>query len=107
MRDLHHLEPFIAIDFERRDFLAHAIDQDFAAATGNRAKSGAFEALYHFAHGHMKNLAKMLKLRRTESVDVNVRIFFANMPQQFDVPIERQFRMMAALHQNLDATGRA
>src|SRR6476661_6364795 len=43
----------------------------------------------------------MLKLRRTEPVDVDVRIFFADVVQEIDVPLEWQFRMMPALHQDL------
>src|SRR6267143_714879 len=106
MRDLHHLEPLIAVDFERRDFLPYSIDQDFAATTGNRAESSFFKSRYHFAQGHPENIAEMLELRGTESVDVNMRIFFADVPQQIDIPVERQFRVMAALHENLDTTGR-
>ena len=48
----------------------------------------------------------MLELRRAESVDVDVRIFFADVTQQIDIPIERQLRMMPALHQDLHAAGR-
>ncbi len=44
----------------------------------------------------------MLKLRWTEPVDVNVRIFFANVSQKIEIPLERQFRMMPALHQDLN-----
>src|SRR5947199_7612086 len=43
----------------------------------------------------------MLKLRRTEPVNVDVRIFFTDVPQKIDIPLERQFRMMPALHQDL------
>ena len=43
----------------------------------------------------------MLELGRTESVDIDVRILFADVMQKVDVPFERQFRMMPALHQNL------
>jgi hypothetical protein len=46
----------------------------------------------------------MLKLRRTESVNIDVRIFFADVVQEIDVPLERQFRMMPALHQYLHST---
>ena len=44
----------------------------------------------------------MLELRRTESVDIDVRIFLADVPQQVDVPFEAQLGMMSALHQNLN-----
>src|SRR5260370_6453256 len=43
----------------------------------------------------------MLELRRAESMNVDVRIFFSDVLQKIDIPAERQFRMMPALHQNL------
>src|ERR1700747_826679 len=47
----------------------------------------------------------MLKLRRTESVNIDVRIFFPDVTEQIDVPLERQFRMMPPLHQDLNTAG--
>ena len=46
----------------------------------------------------------MLKLRRTEPVNIDVRIFFVDVLQKIDVPFERQFWMMPALHQDLNST---
>src|ERR1051325_10831604 len=46
----------------------------------------------------------MLELRRTESVNVDVRIFFSDVLQKIDIPLEPQFRMMPALHQDLNTT---
>src|ERR1700756_3096375 len=43
----------------------------------------------------------MLELWRTEPVNIDVRISFSDVPQEIDVPLERQFRMMPALHQDL------
>src|SRR5437773_12234163 len=43
----------------------------------------------------------MLKLRRTEPVNVDVRIFFTDVPQKIDIPLERQSRILPALHQDL------
>ena len=48
----------------------------------------------------------MLKLRRAESVNINVRIFSANVLQKIDIPLERQFRMMPPLHQDLNPARR-
>src|SRR5258708_576493 len=45
----------------------------------------------------------MLEFRRTESVDVNVRISVPDVVQKIDVPLEWQFRMVATLHQDLNA----
>src|SRR5437764_14861860 len=49
----------------------------------------------------------MLKLRWTEPVNIDVWIFFADVTQQIDIPLKRQFRMMSPLHQDLNtADGR-
>src|SRR5439155_178791 len=45
----------------------------------------------------------MLKLRRTESMNIEVRIFCAHVLQKINVLLEWQFRMMPALHQNLNS----
>ena len=45
----------------------------------------------------------MLEFRRTKSVDVNVRISLPYVVQKIDVPLEWQFRMVATLHQDLNA----
>src|SRR5436190_23694523 len=38
VRDSHHFQPLIAVNFQRRNLLAHAINQNFAAAARNRAQ---------------------------------------------------------------------
>src|SRR5437773_9963948 len=35
VRDLHHFQPLIAVNFYRRNLLAHAINQHFTATTSN------------------------------------------------------------------------
>src|SRR5260370_25972894 len=45
----------------------------------------------------------MLEFRRTESVNVNVWISVPDVVQKIDVPLEWQFRMVATLHQDLNA----
>jgi hypothetical protein len=39
-------------------------------------------------------------------VDINVRIFFPDVMQKIDVPLELQFRMMPTLHQYLNPARR-
>src|ERR1044071_3951255 len=51
-------------------------------------------------------MREMLELRRAEAVDVYVGIFFADVPEQFEVPIERQPWMVPPLHQDLNTAGR-
>src|ERR1700757_4650755 len=98
MRYLHHLEPFVSVDFQRRNPLPYPVHEDFAPATGDRSEPGGLEFRNHVSQRHPECLREMLKLWWTESVNIDVRIFFADVLQKIDVPLERQFRMMPALH---------
>src|SRR6516164_1257242 len=44
----------------------------------------------------------MIKFRRTERVDVDLRIFFPDVTQQIQVVVNSELGVMTALHQNLD-----
>ena len=88
MRDLHHFQPRVRIAFQRRDPVADAIDQNFAAAAGDRAEAGLLELRDHLAQRHAEQIREVLQLRRAEPVNVDVRIFFADVPEQIEIPIE-------------------
>ena len=103
MRHLHHLEPLVALAFERRDSLPDGIDQNLAAAAGNRTEPRFLKTRDHFVQRHLERLGKMLELRRAEAVDVDMGIFFPDVMEQIEIPIEAELRMMAALHQDLHA----
>src|SRR5205085_3120360 len=94
------------IAFQRRNSIANAVYQDFSAAAGNRTEPGLLEPRNHLAQRHSEQLREMLQLRRTEPVNVDVRIFFADVPEQIQIPLERQLRMVPALHQDLNPAGR-
>jgi hypothetical protein len=98
MRDLHHFQPLVAVDLERRNFLSNAVHQDFTATARDRSEPCALELRDHFSQRHPESFGEMLELRRTESVNVDVRIVVPNVLQKIDVPRERQLRMMATLH---------
>ncbi len=38
VRHLHYFQPLIGVNFQRRNFLAHPIDQNFPAPAGNRSE---------------------------------------------------------------------
>ena len=103
MRHLHHLEPLVALAFEWRDSLPDGIDQNLAAAARDRTKSRFLKTRDHFVERHLERLRKMLELRRAETVDVDMGIFFPDVMEEIDVPIETELRMMTALHQDLHA----
>src|SRR4029434_2340173 len=98
VRNLHHLQPLIAVDLQWRNFLSHPVDQNFTAAARDRAKAGGFKLRNHVPERHPERFGKMLKLRRTESVNIDVRILFADVSEKSDIPVEPQLRMMPPLH---------
>src|SRR5262245_24511383 len=76
VRHLHDLEPLVALAFERRDSLPDGIDQNLAAAARNRTKPSFLETRDYFVERHLEGLRKMLELRRAETVDIDMGIFF-------------------------------
>ena len=86
MRDLHDFQPLVALAFKRRDSFPHAVDQNFAAAARDRSEPGFLELRDHFAQRHREHFGKMLELRRAESVNVDVRIFFPDVMEQIEIP---------------------
>ena len=61
VRDLHHFEPLVALAFERRDSVAHAIHQNLAAAAGDRAEPGFLELRDHFPQWHPEHFGKVIE----------------------------------------------
>src|SRR5207302_2648643 len=60
----------------------------------------------HFSQRHPESFGKMLEFRRTESVDIDVRILVPDVLEEIEIPRERQLRMMPALHQDLHSSDR-
>src|SRR5205085_1149908 len=106
MRDLHHFQPLVAVDLKRRNFLSNAVHQNFTATARDRSESCALESRDHFSQRHPESFGKMLEFRRTESVDIDVRILVPDVLEEIEIPRERQLRMMPALHQDLHSSDR-
>src|SRR5205085_11940854 len=94
VRDLHHFEPLLAVNFQRRNFFPDAIDQNFATTAVNRSQPRLLKSENHFPQRHPESFREMLKLRRTEPVNVDLRIFFPDVLQKIDIPLESEFRMV-------------
>src|SRR6185503_17633419 len=75
-------------------------------ASRDRAQPSFLELRNHLAKRHSKKMREMLELRRAKAVNVDVRIFFADVAKQFEVPVERQAGMVPSLHQDLNTARR-
>src|SRR6266576_2520635 len=103
MSDIHHLEPITAHRLERRNPLTDAIDQDLATPTRDGSQAGQFEVSNNLFEGLVEDFTEMNELARTKAVNVYRREFGFDMGKQIEIPLFSQFRMMAALHENLGA----
>src|SRR5260370_16489599 len=101
MRGSHDVQPLLSITLERRNPVSHLINQDFSSPTRDRSKSGLFEPQDNFTQWQPEYFCKMIKLRRTECVDVDLRIFLPDVIQQVEVIVDAQLRVVTALHQYL------
>jgi len=52
---------------------------------------------------HLEHLAEMDELARAEAVNVDLRELRLHVGEQVEIPLEREFRMMPALEQDLRA----
>ena len=103
VRDVHDLQPRVGFAFQRSDAVAHRVHEDFAAAAGDAAESGVLEFRDDLAQRHLEYFGKMLKLWRAETVDIDVRIFRADVRKHVEIPLDAELRMVPALQQNLHA----
>src|SRR6202022_3059433 len=95
-------QPLLSIALERCNPISHVINQDFASPTRDRSKSGLFEPQDNFTQRQPEYFSKMIKLRRTECVNVDLRILLPDVIQQVEVIVDAQLRVVTALHQYLD-----
>ena len=106
VRDAHDLEPVVRVALQRRDLVADLVDENFAAAAGNRAEPRFLEARDDLLQRHAEDFREMVELRRREPVDVDRRVVRPDVVEQVQVVIDAELRMMPALHQNLRAADR-
>src|SRR4051812_27152602 len=102
VRRLHHFKPRVGIAFQRGDPVADPVDQNLPATPWKRAEACLFELCDYLPQRHPEKSDKMLELRWTETMDINVRILLADVPQELEIPVECQRRVMTALHQDLN-----
>ena len=87
--------------FFLRDQIAHALDEDLAAAAGDRVEPGLHQLADDVARVHAERLGEEVDFARAEAVDVD-RMVLLDVAQQIEIPLERDVRVVPALHENLD-----
>ncbi len=97
------LEPVVAHGLERRNALADSVHKNLSPAARDRAQPGLGKLGNDFLQRQPKDLAKMNKLAWAEPVNVDLGKLAFDVRQQIQVPLQGQFGVMAALHQDLRA----
>src|SRR5207237_3097806 len=79
MRDLHDLEPAIRAGLFLRDQIAHALDENLAAAAGHGVEARFHQFTNDVARVHSERLRKEVDLARAEAVNVArmIRLYIA------------------------------
>ena len=105
VRDLHDFEPAIGSRLLARDLIAHTLHQDLAAAARNRIESGRHQGLDDRFDRHAEAAREEIDFRRRKAVDVN-GMMALDVAEQIEIPLERDVRVVPALHQDLHAADR-
>ena len=91
--DAMDFQPFVGQALVDGHGLADAIDEDLAAAAGQTAEAGFLEPAQHFAQRQLVDLVEVPDLRRTEGVQIELRIARLEIAQQLLVPLQLQTGM--------------
>jgi hypothetical protein len=106
VRGVHHTHPLRGTGLERGNAVAHAVHEDFPAATRQRSQPGGHEVPQDRFHRLVEELAEGDDLAGAEAVDVDLRELRLDAREQVQIPLLRQLRVMPALHENLRAAQR-
>src|SRR5207247_6365415 len=86
-----------------RNRLADAVGEDLRSAPGQAAHAGVLQALEHLTQRQLVELVEVPDFRGTEGVQVDLRVAFSEVAQEFFVPLQTQRGMVAALQKDLVA----
>ena len=103
MPDPADVEPVVGHHFAAGDGGPHAIDQNLATPPGQASQPGRLQPLEHLLQRPLADLGEVVDFGGAEGVDVDLRKRRPNVAQQLFVPLQRQRRVQAPLHQDLIA----
>lgn len=101
MRGVHHAHPLRGVRLQRCDAVAHAVHEDFPAATGHGAKPSGDEVFQDLLDGFVEELGEGDHLAGAKTVDVEAGELVANVREQIKIPLLRELGVVAALHEDL------
>ena len=101
----HHVQPLGGLRLLRGDDLAHPVDEDLAAAAGDRIEPGVAEPRQRLGDRELRAARDVLDLGRRERMEVN-RVALLDRAEEILVVVDAEVGMVAALHQQAGAAER-
>ena len=105
VRVAHHVEPLVRVRLLRRDDVADAVDEDLAAAAGERVEPGVAQPRERLPDGQLRAPRDVLDLGRREAVEVD-RVAALDRAEEILVEVDPEVRVVAALHEDAGAADR-
>lgn len=106
MGGVHYAHPLGGVRLQRCDAVAHAVHEDFPAATWNGAKPGGDKVPEDLLNRLVEELGEGDHFAGAEAMDVEAGEFFADVRQQVEIPLFGQLGVMPTLHEDLVAAQR-
>ena len=105
VRVAHDVEPLVRVRLLRRDDVAHAVDEDLAAAAGQRVEPRVAQTRERLPDGQLRPARDVLHLGRGEAVEVD-RVAALDRAEQVLVEVDPEVGMVPALHEHAGAADR-
>ena len=99
----HDIEPFLGPALALADEATDPVHQDFGAGAGQGVEPRFLEGFENFAVGGFLQLGDMSNLGRSEGVEADIREFGLDGAEGIYIKLQAQFRVVAALEQELVA----
>ena len=99
VRVAHDPEPLRRARLLGREDLAHAVDEDLGATSGQRVQAGVAQAREHLGRRQATRARDVLDLGRRERVQVD-RVALLDAAEEVLVPVDREIGVVPALHQH-------
>ena len=101
----HHVEPLRRLRLLRRDDVAHAVDEDLAAAARERVEPRVAQPRERLPDRQLRAPRDVLDLRRRERVQVDL-VALLDRAEEILVVVDPEVGVVAALHQHAGAADR-
>jgi len=94
-------QPTVGVDLRAGQLFSHGIDKDLRPAAGQAPQPCLLQTAENLFQTQSGHPSEEIDFRRAETVNINLRIFRLNRPQEVLVPMERELRVETTLQEDL------